>query len=96
MTRRGNRDDDDFEDEADESWDADEDEVDDLDDDDSDDADDTIPCPYCGKQIYEDAVRCPKCERYLTDEDRTTTSKPRWVVITAIIVLAAVAFAYLF
>ena len=93
MTRRGNRNDDDFEDEADESWDADEDA--DLGDD-SDDGDDTIPCPYCGRQIYEDAVRCPRCERYLSDEDRTTTSKPRWVIVTAIIVLAAVAFAYLF
>jgi hypothetical protein len=93
MTRRGNRDDDDFEDEDDESWDADDEEGDD----DSDDGDDdTIPCPYCGRQIYEDAVRCPKCERYLSDEDRTTTSKPRWVIVTAIIVLAAVAFAYLF
>ena len=93
MTRRGNRDDDDFEDEADESWDADDDTGDD---DSDDDSDDTIPCPYCGRQIYEDAVRCPRCERSLSDEDRSTTSKPRWVIVTAIIVLAAVAFAYLF
>jgi len=42
------------------------------------------------------AARCRRGERYLGDEARTTTSKPRWVIVTAIIVLAAVAFAYLF
>ena len=29
----------------------------------------TIDCPHCGKEIYEDAERCPHCERYLSDED---------------------------
>lgn len=49
----------------------------------------TGPCPYCGADIYDDAVRCPVCERYLSDEERTTTNQSTWVVITALLLLAA-------
>jgi uncharacterized paraquat-inducible protein A len=58
-------------------------------DEDEDAADgDTIACPHCGAEIYEDAVRCPECEQYLSDEERTTTNQPRWVAVTAILLLA--------
>lgn len=72
-------------DDDDELWDSDEDDVD----------DDTMPCPYCGAAIYDDAVRCPKCERYLSDEERPTTNQPRWVIITAALLLAGLLWAYL-
>jgi predicted nucleic acid-binding Zn ribbon protein len=73
--------DDDFDDHDDAAWE------DDPADDDLDDAD-TLPCPYCGAAIYDDAVRCPKCESYLSDEERTTTNRPRWIVATALVLLA--------
>ncbi|HEX4613692.1 MAG TPA: hypothetical protein VH092_36255 [Urbifossiella sp.] len=30
----------------------------------------TVPCPHCGADVYEDAERCPRCEKYLSAEDR--------------------------
>ena len=62
---------------------------------DEDDDVDTMPCPYCGAAIYDDAVRCPKCDQYLSDEDRTTTNQPRWIIVTALVVLVALVWAYL-
>jgi hypothetical protein len=49
----------------------------------------TAPCPFCRREILEDAPRCPHCERYLTDEDHARSRTPRWVLVTAILCLAA-------
>lgn len=53
------------------------------------DADDDglMPCPYCGAAIYDDSLRCPKCENYLSDAERTTTLQPRWIVVTAVVLI---------
>jgi predicted nucleic acid-binding Zn ribbon protein len=51
-------------------------------DDDEDDTTDT--CPYCGAAIYDDAVRCPRCENYLSRED-APSRHPWWIVVTAIV-----------
>lgn len=40
----------------------------------------TISCPYCRREIHEDAQRCPHCERYLSDEDATPERKPWWII----------------
>ncbi len=37
--------------------------------------DDTLPCPYCGVEIYEDAEVCPYCGSYIIEQERTP--KPR-------------------
>jgi predicted RNA-binding Zn-ribbon protein involved in translation (DUF1610 family) len=29
----------------------------------------TFRCPYCGEEVNEDAIRCPKCQRYVSAED---------------------------
>jgi hypothetical protein len=56
-------------------------ETDDWDDHDVDDDDEpTIPCPYCRREIHEDAQRCPHCERYLSDEDAPLQRKPWWII----------------
>lgn len=48
----------------------------------SDDEDEpTVPCPYCGAEIHEDAQRCPRCERYISEEDRPATLKPWWILV---------------
>jgi hypothetical protein len=67
---------------------------DDADDPDSFDGDDPgdpaiVPCPFCRQEILEDAPRCPHCERYLSDEDHARSRTPRWVLVTAIVCLAA-------
>ena len=53
----------------------------DLDGGDRDDDDTTLPCPYCQRPIYADALRCPYCENYLSDEDVAPARKPWWIAI---------------
>jgi uncharacterized paraquat-inducible protein A len=72
---------------SEESNDLDDSEYPEPDDGDGDDATDV--CPYCQADIYEDAVRCPRCERYLSQED-APSSRPRWVMATALVCLLIV------
>ena len=53
--------------------------------------DSTIPCPYCGKEMYEDSPRCPHCGQYITDEDAPTRRQPWWVILGVILCLCAAA-----
>lgn len=56
------------------------------------DDDELVDCPHCGQEIYEDAERCPHCEMYVTDFDSPTTSRPKWVVATAVLLLLVMAY----
>lgn len=56
---------------------------------------DTIPCPYCGKAVYEQAELCPHCRSYLSVEDRPLR-KPLWLVLAVIACLLAVLVGWLF
>jgi hypothetical protein len=68
-----------------ESWDdTDADEPADEDD------DETVPCPHCRQPVYEDAERCPHCERYLSQEDAPVGRKPVWIVIGTVAALIVV------
>jgi hypothetical protein len=61
-----------------------------LDDDWLDEGDaETMPCPYCGRSIYEESERCPHCERYLSAEDSPGKPKPLWLILAAIVCLLA-------
>ena len=84
MTRNSYEDDE--EEESDDPEDPDES---DMDDDDGEDGPSLVPCPYCGREISEDAEQCPRCGRYLSEED-SARSKPPWVVITAVALLVAI------
>jgi hypothetical protein len=53
-----------------------------------DEEDDTIPCPYCGRAIYEDAPACPHCGNYISDEDAPPGQKPWWLIVGALVCLA--------
>ena len=64
-------------------------------DDDDDDDDATVDCPKCGRSISEYAQQCPRCGAYLSDEEATRTKFPTWVVVTAVVLLAAIAFGWL-
>ena len=77
MARRNEFEEDDWDDEESEGYD--------------DDSDSTIPCPYCRRDIHEDAQRCPYCERYISEEDAPPARKPvvdyyRWRFICLYIV----------
>lgn len=55
----------------------------------TDDNDDgTDPCPYCGADIYADGEWCPKCGKYLVEEEAPS---PRgwWVAAVLVAVLLA-------
>ncbi|NLF68027.1 MAG: zinc ribbon domain-containing protein [Candidatus Anammoximicrobium sp.] len=47
---------------------------------DADDDEPTVPCPYCGREIHEESLRCPYCESYLSDVD-APRPKPWWLVV---------------
>lgn len=68
------------------SWDDDDAWDDDVDGDDGDD-EPLVACPNCGAEILEDTPRCPVCEAYVSEEDGPASSKPAWVVATAVICL---------
>ena len=53
--------------------------------------DETMPCPYCGKDIYDDAERCPNCENYISREDAPSRPSP-WIIVGVVLRLAAVAY----
>jgi hypothetical protein len=55
------------------------------------DADDegTAPCPYCGKEKYEESERCPHCGNYVSEEDIPSRT-PMWIIVTAIVCLVVV------
>ena len=65
------------------SWNDDDYEVDD----DGDLDEPTVPCPYCRREIHEDAARCPYCEQYISQDDAPPARKPWWIIAGAAICL---------
>jgi DNA-directed RNA polymerase subunit RPC12/RpoP len=59
----------------------------DMDSDDHDEDTETIPCPACGKPIYDQTERCPYCGQYVTTRFRP----PMWVIVGAVICIIIVA-----
>jgi hypothetical protein len=60
------------------------------DEEDEEDGEPTVPCPYCRREIHEDAQRCPYCENYISQEDAPPTRKPWWIIIGILLALYAV------
>jgi len=77
----------------DNAWDDELESDDGVDDDDWPDEDDdepTVPCPYCGREIHEEAPRCPYCENYLSSVDAPPQRKPWWLVVGVLLCLYVV------
>jgi hypothetical protein len=56
-----------------------------------DDGPATVSCPYCKREILEDAEWCPRCESYISREDAPSPGKSRaWIVMMVLALLAAV------
>src|SRR5262249_55807221 len=53
------------------------------------DDDGTAPCPYCGKDKWEESERCPHCGNYISREDEPSQT-PRWIIVTAVVCLLIV------
>lgn len=50
----------------------------------------TYPCPSCGKDVYEDAIRCPHCQQYVTP-DAVSSGPLRWIALGVLAALAGLA-----
>ena len=48
-----------------------------------------VPCQYCGKLIWEEAVSCEHCGSYRSQEDRPWR-RPMWVIVGVVLCLACV------
>ena len=59
--------------------------------DDGDEGDSTIPCPYCGHEMYEDSPRCPHCGQYISEEDAPPRRAPWWIILGVVLCLCVVA-----
>lgn len=59
--------------------------------DDGDDDAETVPCPHCGAEVYENAERCPRCEKYLSAEDRPPTRPSGFMAVLMLLALLAAA-----
>ena len=53
---------------------------------DMDDDDDPplVPCPYCGREISEEAEVCPHCRNFISAED-APRGRPRWVIVAGVV-----------
>jgi uncharacterized protein (DUF983 family) len=54
----------------------------------------TRTCPNCKKEVFDDAELCYHCGEAL-DDGRNTSGPPRWVLITALLVVLAFLLALL-
>lgn len=82
-----------WDDEDDRDWsteDFDEDPVD------ADDVEEpTVPCPGCGREVYEEADACPYCGQWLTSA-AVETGRPAWLVWGAVLGIVAMSAGFLF
>jgi len=61
--------------------------------DDHDDLSQTLPCPECGLEVYEDAVRCPHCGNYITHDTSVWSGRPVWWIALGLLGTLAVILA---
>jgi hypothetical protein len=83
-----------WDDEPDEDWEADDLGLDGAAED-ADDGEPTIPCPYCRREIHEDAPRCPYCGQYISREDTPPARKP-WLIVVGTIVTLYILYRWVF
>jgi hypothetical protein len=60
-----------------------------------DDSSETVPCLLCGADIYEDAVRCPHCGEYVTEQTNVWSGRPTWWILLGLLGIMALVLALL-
>jgi hypothetical protein len=85
MTRRRYEDDEYLNDDSSDGYDG----AEDSDADDDEDGEPTVPCPYCRREIHEDALQCPYCQQYISDVDAPARPKPWWLLLGVGLVIYA-------
>ena len=54
-----------------------------------DDCIETVPCPYCGRAVAEDAAICPHCRSFISFED-AAPRRPWWIWVGVILGLLGI------
>lgn len=52
----------------------------------------TVPCPCCGREIYEDSPQCPHCRQYISEQDALPSRKPWWIIIGVLLCILVIWF----
>lgn len=52
------------------------------------DDDGYVPCPHCGKPMYEDAGYCSACDRWISREEVSDRKLSPWMIFVIVILLA--------
>jgi hypothetical protein len=55
------------------------------------DDDDAVPCPFCGRAVYEFADVCPRCHNFIGGSDDPSRGPRRSWWVVAVIVLCLMA-----
>ena len=76
-----------FNNDSDDEFQDDDDVYSELDESCDDDHEPTILCCNCGFEMLEIVYQCPRCGEIPCREFHKTSSQPRWVIITALILL---------
>jgi uncharacterized protein (DUF983 family) len=61
---------------------------------DNDDFDDDgydVPCPHCGRVIFEGVDQCPHCREYISSGDFRKPT-PKWLVILIVLTIVSLLF----
>ncbi len=59
--------------------------------DDEDEEADTVPCPHCGRSVYEDADRCPHCGENVMPGRGLRRGQRGWMILAAVFAAALLA-----
>jgi DNA-directed RNA polymerase subunit RPC12/RpoP len=55
--------------------------------DEDDDAPAVVACPYCGRDMIEEAVICPHCRSFISREDAPPERRPLLIVIIVLLLV---------
>ena len=62
-----------------------------------DDSNEVRPCPVCGREVYEDSLRCPACGNYITFATASPWSgRPLWWIALGLLGVVALVVALTF
>ncbi|QDU55486.1 zinc-ribbon domain-containing protein [Aeoliella mucimassa] len=61
----------------------------------SSDSFDLVPCPHCGADIVDEAVRCPICGEYVSFSTSPWQGKPWWWIVVSLLGVGATIVALL-
>ena len=60
--------------------------------DDDDSGSETVPCPRCGRQIYEAADRCPHCGEWIVPSGDAKRHRLAYIVVAVVAIATILAW----